>query len=882
MKGSTGILADKVLESGAVTPRVTRSRFTEGSSDPAKTPLIGDTKAVKANPLDSMLTSEQHPSPAHDQSIRLDELSNPNEIADHDPLIVTCFHEIKGTTCVRPLEVESIRRAIKSKVEEAMLPEIVTGFAFWQWDLWVFCAGYKSAYLQADDPKLLATGADKDGSSLQFKSGTNTNYFRISNVAGSEIRSNTLRRESMMTEADEDVTQELPPLEVEEIIGDKEGTFKSNSLLHQPSVLLDESSRELLIRQSARILISIRKRSDPPVNSAEQPIMVFGPAIGPYHPLKRGDGSGVQTVSIEEIESYADADLDFLIGIEYCKTNGKLVTLKYLTKSRHMAALAKKVAEKCKDMARARPSWETYKLGQSRMGHLSNSCDATFSSGYCIISALKMDFFKSDYNCDWLVAKIRKAVRGRVISAVPSENWLNDIRHKRRRHIKLSSMGWSFGPAKDREKVFILVKLETPVQVGVTMSGGIRRYERVNVASSKHDEGGEWLSRQFVTDDEANFLINVERRTLTGEVNVIMGGVRGLPRMTELDECILRVTKSKYEAQFQGDIGVFMMTLSHDWPKDSNELKDEPILVVCQLGSFKGGDLLGRSFHPYEKGASTLRQAVGSLDVQLFLRPDLVINKPFRSSTNSWTLEVDNCPRDCNMSDVLDRLTDVEAKKTFAAIRMDRDKPANEFDRWYILLDSRAHPGNEVRMEGTLLLKEKAIVSPSKRRFRAPGKPSSKWEDEGNLRFYERLDGPRGDSRERDRSASNSRGRSSGGARAPTTQVQPASSTRPHNDWSNVPEYYKTEPPKRPVPRSLTSPGMLTSAVSSGDSLSSLTTFSSASSLSSKPLAPKGSNPKEEVELCKQFALGNCIRGLLCNYRHEPKEIKLTHLMNVR
>ena len=77
------------------------------------------------------------------------------------------------------------------------------------------------------------------------------------------------------------------------------------------------------------------------------------------------------------------------------------------------------------------------------------------------------------------------------------------------------------------------------------MAGGCRRSERVNVTNSSQDEGGEWLARQFVSKDEANFLINEERRTLTGEVNVIMGGVRGLPRMTELDECILRVTKNK-------------------------------------------------------------------------------------------------------------------------------------------------------------------------------------------------------------------------------------------------------------------------------------------------------------------------------------------------
>ena len=75
------------------------------------------------------------------------------------------------------------------------------------------------------------------------------------------------------------------------------------------------------------------------------------------------------------------------------------------------------------------------------------------------------------------------------------------------------------------------------------------------------------------------------------------------------------VTKNKYESQFQGDIGAFMMTLSHDWPKDSSELKEEPIIVVCQLGAFKGGDLLGRSFQPFERGYTTIRQPVGSLEI---------------------------------------------------------------------------------------------------------------------------------------------------------------------------------------------------------------------------------------------------------------------------
>ena len=721
---------------------------------------------------------------------------------------------------------------------------------------------------------------------LSFRNGVNTNYSRISNVAGNEIRKNNARAGTIKSQEMEVETVELPPLEVEESAGDREGIFTTRSFLMQPSALLDEASREAQVRQSAEIHIAMRKRSDLPVNSNEAPIMVFGPAIGPYHHLKRGDGSGIQSISTEEIESYADTDQDILIGVEYKRTNGSTVTLKYMAKSKPMATLAKKLATKCKELAMAKPAWETYKLGQSRMLHLTNSCDATFSSEHCIISGLKAEYFKSDFSVDALIAKIRKAVRGKIQSAVPSEAWLNDIKFKRKRHLKLSCMGWNFGAAKDREKVFILVKLENPIEVGISMLGGRRCYERVNVSYMQHEEGGEWFSRQFVSANEANFLINVERRVMVGEtsVNVIMGGVRGLPRITELDECVLRVTKNKYESQFQGDIGVFMMTLSHEWPKESLELKDEPFLVICQLGAYSGGDLLGKSFHPYERGATTLRQAVGSMDVQLFLKPEMVLNKPFRSSTNSWMLEVE-CPSASEMSSVLDCLDDNEAKKAFAVIRMDGDRANNECEKWCVLLDSRAHINGETRVDGKSSVREKAMTSPSKRRLRAAGKSLSKWDDEGNLRILDRQEYTRGESRDRDRSASNSRGRSSGGKTGQNLIQQGSAAKANHPDYPNVPAYYKMDFPKKLAPLSLTaSPGTSSQSISSGttSSLSSLSTISSLSSASARSKGQNETKPKEEIELCKQFALGTCIRGPLCNYRHEPKEIKLTNPPNCR
>ncbi len=78
----------------------------------------------------------------------------------------------------------------------------------------------------------------------------------------------------------------------------------------------------------------------------------------------------------------------------------------------------------------------------------------------------------------------------------------------------------------------ILIKLAQPIECGITMEGGRRLYERVNVSS---EEGGEWFTRQLVTDTEAKFFMRVEDRVKQGSsVNVIMGGFVGYPELQSL------------------------------------------------------------------------------------------------------------------------------------------------------------------------------------------------------------------------------------------------------------------------------------------------------------------------------------------------------------
>ena len=50
-----------------------------------------------------------------------------------------------------------------------------------------------------------------------------------------------------------------------------------------------------------------------------------------------------------------------------------------------------------------------------------------------------------------------------------------------------------------------------------------------------------------------------------------MGGVRGLQRLAEVDDCLLRITKNGYEDYFKEERGVFMMTIVHEWGRDVSE-----------------------------------------------------------------------------------------------------------------------------------------------------------------------------------------------------------------------------------------------------------------------------------------------------------------------
>ena len=137
-------------------------------------------------------------------------------------------------------------------------------------------------------------------------------------------------------------------------------------------------------------------------------------------------------------------------------------------------------------------------------------------------------------------------------------------------------------------------------------------------------------------------------------------------------------------------------------------------------------------------------------------------------------------------------------------------------------------------------------------------------------------------SKDRTRSSSSSRNRFPEAPKEETSAIKSGkifSGRNNHPVYLNVPDYYKMDIPKKAVPLSLTaSPGICSLSLSSGttslpSSLGSLSSLSTSSARSPSQRAPK---TKEEIELCHLFMTGNCVRGLLCSYRHELQETGLT------
>jgi hypothetical protein len=166
-------------------------------------------------------------------------------------------------------------------------------------------------------------------------------------------------------------------------------------------------------------------------------------------------------------------------------------------------------------------------------------------------------------------------------------------------------------------------------------------------------------------------------------------------------------------------------------------------------GNFRDGESLGKFLDCYSRNETVVKQTFGLIDTQFFQKIESIVNRPFRSSPEACILEIDRCQKGAHMIDLLRILGDDEASRTSAVIRMDNDWKNPDFDKWCIILTRKGAVKDGFRDPSGILIREKALSSPTQRNKQLNKGQHPSTDDEGNIRFFDNIE--RGRSLSRDR-----------------------------------------------------------------------------------------------------------------------------------
>ena len=129
-------------------------------------------------------------------------------------------------------------------------------------------------------------------------------------------------------------------------------------------------------------------------------------------------------------------------------------------------------------------------------------------------------------------------------------------------HIRPSSIGLDDSLCVRSTKV---IKLKSPMRVGVTLGGGTCLIHRTQ-ANASTEEHGIFFTRQFLSDSEAKLLLHAETSNL--DITLVMA--RRLTKKTELDDLIRRSFKHALESILNCEVHVWVWTMRHRWNGENN------------------------------------------------------------------------------------------------------------------------------------------------------------------------------------------------------------------------------------------------------------------------------------------------------------------------
>ena len=152
-------------------------------------------------------------------------------------------------------------------------------------------------------------------------------------------------------------------------------------------------------------------------------------------------------------------------------------------------------------------------------------------------------------------------------------------------------MGWG---RTEIDKLMYIIQLDDLIEVGTTMTGGVMIYNRICVTSNEDKNsrgiGGEWLTRQYLRSHEADAFLRMEKHAESSSgMDVVVAGVRGLTKVLEIDNALIRTVRDHYLIGRGLDVSVHVSTMQHSNRGEYfDEQADEPYLIVTLNGGASG------------------------------------------------------------------------------------------------------------------------------------------------------------------------------------------------------------------------------------------------------------------------------------------------------
>ena len=172
------------------------------------------------------------------------------------------------------------------------------------------------------------------------------------------------------------------------------------------------------------------------------------------------------------------------------------------------------------------------------------SIDQSFVTRHCLITGLYSKYLKEGRITEIGLRKVSAAVKGGMAVDVEIDSeCLEMLVQGRALPIRTKTMKWT---RMDYDRIAYLVEIDKDVTAGSTFQADNPVYNRINVSlpeEKKEGIGGEWLTRQFLRPSEVEMFTRIQRQN----TDIVLAGLRGLPRVLELDNGILRAVRKHFD-----------------------------------------------------------------------------------------------------------------------------------------------------------------------------------------------------------------------------------------------------------------------------------------------------------------------------------------------